>query len=304
MTRIYWLVVDRLSRMLEHDEREAVCGDFAESGETGWRALRNLLGLIVRRQAALWKGWQPWLTIVGLVGPLGMLLSLNIRMVATGSAIPIWMYLNNWTWAYLTNAGARVDFIHNSEDIFKTYLLLICWSWASGFMLGSQSRRTIPVNGTLFCLVILFARLLEAPPNPPAWTERHGDPNAAVFSLTFYRLVFPLILQAVLVLIPAVCGMRQSLRLPSCPAGVRVILWGSSFVTVTVLAIRNWGWILCSMGRWRACAEWTLRAGYSHEAGRPESAHIPVLPLTLVGPVGYIVAIAVWRRWRHRTASV
>jgi hypothetical protein len=64
--------------MLEHDEREAVCGDFAESGETGWRALRNLLGLIVRRQAALWKGWQPWLTIVGLVGPLGMLLSLNI----------------------------------------------------------------------------------------------------------------------------------------------------------------------------------------------------------------------------------
>jgi hypothetical protein len=304
MKPIYWLLVDRLSRMLEPDEREAVCGDFRESGETGGRSLRDLLGLIVRRQAALWMGWRPWLTVVGLVAPLGMLLSLNTRMVAMGSAIPIWMYLNNWTWTYLTNAGARIDFAHNSEDIFKTYLLLICWSWASGFMLGSLSRRTIPVNGALFCLIVLFARLLEAPPNPPSWSERNGNPNAAVFSLAFYRLVFPLILQTVLVLVPAVWGMRHSLRLTTRPAGVRMILWASSFVTVTVLAIRNWGWILCSIGSLRTCVEWTLQVGSSHATGHPESPQITTLPLTLVGPVTYIAATSVWRRWRHWTASV
>ena len=35
MTRIYWWLVDLLSRTLEPDERDAVRGDFAESGETG-----------------------------------------------------------------------------------------------------------------------------------------------------------------------------------------------------------------------------------------------------------------------------
>src|SRR5205823_12219606 len=49
------------------DERVAVRGDFAESGETGGQALHDVLGLVVRRQAALWQGWRPWLVFVGLV---------------------------------------------------------------------------------------------------------------------------------------------------------------------------------------------------------------------------------------------
>src|SRR5438067_11520663 len=144
--------IDVVSRFLEPDERDAVRGDLAESGETGWRALVDVLGLVVRRQAALWTDWRPWLVLVGLVAPIGILLSLASRLVAHSSAIPIWMYLGNWTWTYITNGGARLDLLHNSAGIFEQYLILFCWSWASGFALGSLSRRTIPINGTLFCV--------------------------------------------------------------------------------------------------------------------------------------------------------
>jgi hypothetical protein len=47
--------------MLDSDERLAVRGDLEESGETGLQAVWDVLGLVVRRQAALWKDWRPWL---------------------------------------------------------------------------------------------------------------------------------------------------------------------------------------------------------------------------------------------------
>jgi hypothetical protein len=71
-----WWCVDLASHALAPQEREVVGGDFAESGESGGQALRDLLGLIVRRQAALWKGPGPWVALLGLVVPLGMMLSL------------------------------------------------------------------------------------------------------------------------------------------------------------------------------------------------------------------------------------
>ena len=299
MTRAHWWLVDKLSWTLEPAERDAVCGDLLEAGETGGRALLNVLGLVVRRQSGLWKNWRPWATLVGLGAPLGILLSVVSRRMAGGTAIPIWMYVNNWTMVYLESPGARSDLLNNFAGILKGYLLLACWSWATGFMLGSLSRRTISVNGALFCLVVLFAGLVQAP--PPAG---FSDPNAAVFSLMFYGVMFPLIVQAVLVLLPSFWGMHQGLRLATFPRQLRMILWASAVVTVVVLAIRNWGWILCSVGEFRACMEWTLEQGYSRRAGVPPPRQIPTLPLTLVGPVGYIVAMAVWRRWRGKTASV
>ena len=55
-----WRLVNRVSRVLEPDERNAVLGDFAESGITSGKALRDLFSLVVRRQAALYKDWRPW----------------------------------------------------------------------------------------------------------------------------------------------------------------------------------------------------------------------------------------------------
>src|SRR5277367_4309606 len=139
MKRINWWLVDIVSRSLQPDEREAVNGDFAESGETGGSALCGLLGLVLRRQFELWSDWRPWLAVLGLVAPIGLLLSWVSRMIADGSAIYVWMYLDNWTWTYMTNAGARIDLIRYGADIFLKYLALVCWSWTGGFLLGSLS---------------------------------------------------------------------------------------------------------------------------------------------------------------------
>ena len=72
MSRICWWLVDVVSRALTADERDVVLGDFAESGETGGQALRAVLGLVVRRQAAMYRDWWPWLASIGLAVPLGI----------------------------------------------------------------------------------------------------------------------------------------------------------------------------------------------------------------------------------------
>jgi hypothetical protein len=57
-------LVEMLSRMLDSDERLALRGDLEESGETGLQAVWDVLGLVARQQAALWKDWRPWLALV------------------------------------------------------------------------------------------------------------------------------------------------------------------------------------------------------------------------------------------------
>jgi len=293
MNRIDWWLVEMVSRALDPDEREAVRGDLAESSETGGQALRDVLGLVVRRQAALWNDWRPWLALLGLAVPLGMLLSLVSRMMADGSAIYAWMYLNNWTWTYLTNAGARIDLIRYGADIFLKYLALVCWSWTGGFLLGSLSRRTIRVHVSLFCLALFLGELLRAPrylghwiiiPRPLGHTDSvHGG----VYSLAFYSVMFPLLIQMFLVVLPSLWGARQGLRLETLPMLPRTILWICVLATVTALGTENSVW-------------WQFRTWDVRPSPVPVP-HLPsLLPIAFLGPVGYWLATA---RWKERRVS-
>jgi hypothetical protein len=49
MIRSCWWLVDIVSRLLEADERDAVRGDLAESNASAPQALRDVLGVLVRR---------------------------------------------------------------------------------------------------------------------------------------------------------------------------------------------------------------------------------------------------------------
>ena len=60
MTRIAWPFVELASKLLEPDEREAVLGDLLEAKESAGQALLDIFGLVLRRQALLWKNPQPW----------------------------------------------------------------------------------------------------------------------------------------------------------------------------------------------------------------------------------------------------
>lgn len=98
MTRLWWQLVEILAGVLDEAEREAVLGDFSESEETGGRALREILGLVVRREAALWVNSRPWVILATLIIPLSVSISVLSRMVSGETAVYAWMYLNNWDW--------------------------------------------------------------------------------------------------------------------------------------------------------------------------------------------------------------
>jgi hypothetical protein len=253
-----WLA-DILSRMLEPDEREAVRGDLDESGETGAQAVRDLLGLVVRRQLALWKDWRPWLALFTLAIPLGLLLAQTIRQVSSGTAIYSWMYVNNWTMRYFENAGFRMELFEDVMRFVLEYAAIVFCSWTVGFALGSLSRRTVWINGAAFC-ALLFGELVAVRPHD------YGV-NAAAFAVGFYRLVLPVILLIALVLIPALSGMVKGARLTTLSLR-QILLWAAALVALIA---------------WRPLPLfWGPRM---------------LVLVALAWPVAYIIATAGWKRW-------
>ena len=286
MNRFWWWLADLLSRALEPEEREAVRGDLAETGEAGGHAFVGVLGLVVRRQSALWKTWPPWCMLVGLILPLGVLLCLVSRRIADGSAVYLWLYVNNWDWTFLSNPGFRHELAHYMGIIAIQYFTLFCWSWSSGFVLGYVSRRSIPFQSILFFLFILLGEFLGAPPRHFGHALFYGardfsnnGGNAAVFELAFYRVVFPLIVQVALVLGPSLWGMCQAKRVGSIRPFLRVILWTVAIATLPTLAIQ------------------TGLASVPYQRGISRS----IAQVVAYWPVAYIIVAGVAR---HRTGKV
>jgi hypothetical protein len=295
MTHFCWRLVDLLSRMLKPDERDAVLGDQAESGVSGGQALRDLLGLIVRRQVALWQEWHSWLALAGLVIPLGALLTVVSRRTADGNAIYLWLYANNWTWTYITNAGFRDDFLGHGTGIVISWIELICWSWTGGLLLGYVSRRTTRSNALLLSLGLLLGALLHPPPFIDSFflsphSDRVGpDPNGAVYAVAFYRVVFPLMVQSVLVLLPSLLGMRQGLRTSALPFSLQTILWISVVASMASLVTQN--------SLWWQMRTWQL---YPLRLPRLPSLHL----VAAAGPIGYMIVTSILRRSRGGTIAI
>jgi hypothetical protein len=202
MNRLCWWLVDLVSRGLEPDECDAVRGDLTESGETAGQALWQILGLFVRRQAALWLYWRPWLAVSFAV-PLGILFCIVSRWLAYSSAIYLWVYTNYWSPTVVENAAYRHDIFQYVFSFLLDYGVLAGVAWSSALALGFLSRRSLPLNCAIS--VMFVGDCLVAAP-------RHSV-NAAVFEHAFYRILVPLLLQTFLVLFPSLWGMRQGLRL-------------------------------------------------------------------------------------------
>jgi hypothetical protein len=285
MDLVYQWLIDGVSRALDRDERDAVCGDFSESGITGSRALRDLLGLIVRRQVQLWADWRPWLALAGLVAPVGMLLSVVSRNWAVGGAIYGWLYVDNWTWGYLASSGARADLARTVASLGVSYLALVAWAWTTGFALGSLSRRAVCMTGPLFCIVV-FAGTLGT-----TTTGLQNPFNAAVFSVPFYRVVLPVIIRAVLVVLPALWGMGNGSRLTALRVRQAIVclLIVAALTALTARGLEGgviFGWVPGSI-RWPAAGGlWAWRDRWP----------LSLLPLVMVWPAAYMLAASCWRR--------
>jgi hypothetical protein len=203
MTGTGWRLVDTVSQLLERDEREAVQGDLLESGVSAWRGLLDVTGLVVRRQALLWKNWRPWLSAFGLAVPgtlLLMGLSVSVSRGYQQVLDPVILKATGLTvgpalWLLVCNL-----------------LLLIGWSWTGGFVMGTVSRRTVWVSAILSFWPCLFC------------FSRFRIESLSRFCLFLF-------------LLPAIWGVHRGLRLTQIKLSSAIIL----AVAVTALTIPTWG---------------------------------------------------------------
>jgi hypothetical protein len=153
MNRFCWWLVERLSRRLEPGERDAVLGDIAESGETGHEALRDLLGLTLRRGAAVWREARSWLALAGLIAPVGMLRGRESGWVLR-------QFRTILTQGVLAeSAMTRTDYI---VRLACGVLLIACWAWIAGLILGSVFRPGVRRGARLGSLDVGRTALLAA----------------------------------------------------------------------------------------------------------------------------------------------
>jgi hypothetical protein len=142
--RAAWFLHERVSRILEPAEREAVLGDLKEAGVGPWQTLAELVGLVLRRQAEHWKDWRPWVAAFGVSVPTSFMLMGDSVMLISG---------------FVTLAGASVasqTFAAEIEILSVQTLLLAGWSWTCGYLVGSISRRTVWFSIMAYCAPCLF----------------------------------------------------------------------------------------------------------------------------------------------------
>lgn len=193
-----------LYRLLERDERLAVEGDLAESGERGVAAFRQVLGLVARREAARWRNWRPW-AAMGMAIPMARWLARKSSYDADHSSLFLWFYANNWISGYVASPGARTDLAHAVAGLLADVAVLAVCSAIAGRLLAWISGRAIRTVGVLFCIALAAGRFVT-----PA--HRYSG-NAVVFSLALYASALPWLWQVLVVMAPAILGMQFGRRI-------------------------------------------------------------------------------------------
>jgi hypothetical protein len=147
MRSIIWSLAEVVARLLERDEREAVLGDLLEADESARQSLLDVVGLVMRRKAGLWRSWRPWLAAFGLALPCSLLLmgfSISVSRTYQEVVGP----------TILKATGLKLG--PGFMLLLCNVLLLVGWSWTGGFVMGSVSRRTVGVSAALSFLPCLF----------------------------------------------------------------------------------------------------------------------------------------------------
>jgi hypothetical protein len=224
VTRLGCALADLAAQLLEPHERETVRGDLVECGVGGWRALREILGLVLRRQAVLWTEWRPWFALLGVALPLGIVLSHASRWWADSSAHDISIYVRIWEWSYLDYPGWRRDLFGILWSIALSAAALSAWSWTCGYMLGSISRRTVWVTVTAFALVVFLATL----GTPTVFRVVHDK-----YAGHFYGVVLPRLFRSVFVLAPLLWGIHS--RRTRVPGQTLLLAGAAAVIALTVL---------------------------------------------------------------------
>lgn len=280
MTRLLRWLVATLSSALEPELRESVMGDLTELRVSYAKTIHELLGLILRQEARLWRTWRPWLALIGIVGGIGWLLS-NVFLGLIGDiARQAFVY---WQYGVAYNSG--LTGAQEIELVFCTSISVVCWSWLAGFALAALSGKTSLVNGTLFCLVwfclcgplgllVYSARLVLNSFHLVALPQ-----IVPLSTLTIFVTVH-LSLAVLLFLIPALLGMRRAGRSPDI-ARPYALLFSATVAALTALLTWMQGWQQTALQKWSE-GKW--------DPGGPSWQQRLVPLLVLSWPVVYLLA--------------
>jgi len=249
MTKLLRWLVAMLSSALEPEVRESVVGDLTELRASYARTIYELLGLILRQEAQLWKTWRPWLALIGIVGAIGWLLSDVCIGLIGDVARQAFVY-----WQYGVRYNNGLNGAQEIEVIICTSFAVGCWSWLGGFTLSALSGKTALINKTLLCLawfclcgplgllgysarLVLNALGLVALPHTVGFT-----------ALAFFGAVH-LSLATLLFLIPSLLGMRRARRSFDLARPYALLL---SATVAALTAIVTWmqGWQQIALEKW------------------------------------------------------
>ena len=115
----------------------------------GPQSLSSPTGPIIRRQLGSWKRWPPWAALIGIVVIAGPRLSEFVWGIeAFCSVTTVGAYFQSVEHSH----GQDWTTVPEARDILF-YLcfavVIIIWSWTSGFVLSALSGRTIWLTGFL-----------------------------------------------------------------------------------------------------------------------------------------------------------
>jgi hypothetical protein len=147
MNRICWWLVDMLCGTLDSNERDAVRGDIDEAGESGGEALRDSIGLVVRRQMASWKSWRAWVAPVGLIAP--------VVCAGTGAIRLDLQARTMWTYGVRFDDGLPLGDL--AVRLVGFSMLPAAWAWIGGFAFGRLAGRTAWVHPAVIGVAVWVA---------------------------------------------------------------------------------------------------------------------------------------------------
>jgi len=220
--------VNLLARFLDPEAGEAVLGDLHESRATAWQAARELLLLLLYRQLACWQTSKPWLVLLAVVLPIGILLSQIGRNIGAFAVMQLWTRAHSGGW------------FHGALPHDRTLIAVACISsavflqaWCAGFVAATISRSTLPISACVLALLWLFESLVWPLRSATAWYTL-----AASFAL---------------LIAPSALGMKSGFHAQFIRPGLAIALIGS-VTTATALSIWADGWFGKALAQWSSGA--------------------------------------------------
>ncbi len=239
MSRAAWWIAGRVARLLCAQDRNMAMGDLTELGVSGGRALREVSGLVARRQMETWKDWRPWLALLGLAGMAGVGLSRLVFGFSVALSLQIRTY---WHYGVMMNDSTPGEVI---RSLICLVLVIGVWSWTSGLVLGLLSGRALWLTGPLFYLIVVQSF--------PAWLRYSGhliSRGSPSILLPVVIALLPLNIPPVAsFLLPAIVGLRQGLR-GRLPGLATVLAMGAAVTWADIVYSRQYGLLLLILASW------------------------------------------------------